>query len=495
MYNVLIVEDELLVRTGITASVNWEAYNMNVCASVADGQSAYNAYVDHHADVIITDIKMPRFDGLKLIKKIRETDKKCKIVVVTCLEDFNTLHEAFNMGISGYLLKATMKSEDLANLLEKIKEELDSTSSSNRIEYKSKNDLSLIKDYINGQYYDNGGISAGLAGIIGIYFKAEDENLIQIRPAFTSFYERIATFGEIFVMEDGNTFYYVLFKPSEYDHESGQAIFYELQNYIKSVFDVEVTAVAFMNDVKPDSITKAYTSMKRLLSDNYFIVSEFSYLNYEQKVVCKSIRDKFTELREDPVYYGYRAWATKNQYLKILGELEQQFCVSRRRFCDLLTTLARFVFSEDGIYANVCDLNEFCEKVNSYETAGEALSAFMALYPESDKHSLYSEDIAATTVYIQEHISENITLPHMASIINISPNYYASLFKQAVGVNFSEYLGKVRLDYACDMLMNTDRSIQEISHLCGFSDVTYFTRYFKSNLGQPPKRWRTYNEK
>ena len=186
MYNVLIVEDELLVRTGITASVNWEAYNMNVCASVADGQSAYNAYVDHHADVIITDIKMPRFDGLKLIKKIRETDKKCKIVVVTCLEDFNTLHEAFNMGISGYLLKATMKSEDLANLLEKIKEELDSTSSSNRIEYKSKNDLSIIKDYINGQYYDNGSISAGLAGIIGIYFKAEDENLIQISPAFRS---------------------------------------------------------------------------------------------------------------------------------------------------------------------------------------------------------------------------------------------------------------------------------------------------------------------
>ncbi len=494
MYNVLIVEDELLVRTGIAASVDWSQYNMNISALVSDGLAAYNAFTENHIDIVITDIKMPKFDGLSLIRKIRELDQKCKIIVFTCMEDFNTLHEAFNLGISGYLLKATMKSEDLEALLDKVKNELDDVSETNRIAYNPKNDLNIIKDYIHGEYYDDGSIASRLAGIIGIELKSADDDPTQIRQAFSAFYDRLAAFGDIFVMEDGNTLYYVLLKPSVYDNVNGYSLFYELRDYVKGVFDVDSTLVAYVNDVKPTSFTKIYASIKHLLHDNYFIVSEFSYLDDEQKVICQAIDSKFKLLRENQSFFAYRIGAFKNKYMNLIDQLESQFCVNRRRFENTLSELARHVFSEKGISANEDNVSEFCLKLSTYSTAREALDAYIALYPASEVHSLYSHDIVASTTYMQEHISENITLPYMASMISISPNYYASLFKQIVGVNFSEYLGKIRLDCACDLLMNTNKSVQEISQLCGFSDVTYFTRYFKANLGQPPKRWRIHNE-
>ena len=103
MYNVLIVEDELLVRTGITASVNWGAYDMTVCASVVDGQSAYNAYLEHNADVIITDIKMPNIDGVELAKIVKNIYPKTKIFFCTAYSEYSLA--AWNMKVKGYILK------------------------------------------------------------------------------------------------------------------------------------------------------------------------------------------------------------------------------------------------------------------------------------------------------------------------------------------------------------------------------------------------------
>lgn len=491
----MIVEDELLVRMGLAAAVEWEKFDMTICSLSADGQSAYEAFESERADIIITDVKMPKLNGIDLIRKIRNVDKKCKIIVVTCLEDFNTLHEAFNMGISGYLLKATMTSDNLTDLLVKIKDELDADLNKKAKPVVEKNDISILKDhFLTGTPLDDFDAFDTISAIIGIAFKAENSSLLQVKSASASFYERISGMGKVFVIEKENTSYYIMMRPSEYDHEQGRSIYYDLQNYIRGVFELDATAVACKIDVKPDNFTRVCVAIDRYLCDDYFIIFDFSIITDDAKLICPAFNERIQKLQENPMFYGYRAWAIKAKYFELLANVEHEFGISKRRFCEALEKLAKFVFSEDGVYAHVTGVNEYCAKINTYKTAIDALDGFVSLYPDSGKHSLYSEDITSTTQFMQEHISENITLPHMASMINISPNYYAALFKQAVGINFSEYLGKIRLDYACDLLKNTDKSIQEISQMCGFSDVTYFTRYFKQNIGEPPKRWRTHNE-
>ncbi len=131
MYQVLIAEDEVFVRLGYKTLINWKKLGMEVAADAANGEEALKAYERIRPQVVITDIKMPVMDGLTLIRKIRETDKHTRILILTCLEEFELVREALELGVSGYVLKLTSGIEDLERKLTHIREELDAQNAEN----------------------------------------------------------------------------------------------------------------------------------------------------------------------------------------------------------------------------------------------------------------------------------------------------------------------------------------------------------------------------
>lgn len=125
MYKVLIVEDEPIVRIGLNNMIHWNDFDMTVVAIAADGQEALAAYFKFRPDVLITDLRMPVMDGITLIKKIRETDKMIRIVILTCLHEFSLVQEALSLGVSSYLLKVTSEPLQIEHVIAKIRNELD----------------------------------------------------------------------------------------------------------------------------------------------------------------------------------------------------------------------------------------------------------------------------------------------------------------------------------------------------------------------------------
>ena len=91
MYKVLFAEDELLVRLGLQNSIPWSEYQMELSALAENGIEAFQLFESIHPDVLITDLRMEGMDGLELVKKVREIDKDCAIVVVSCMNDFETI--------------------------------------------------------------------------------------------------------------------------------------------------------------------------------------------------------------------------------------------------------------------------------------------------------------------------------------------------------------------------------------------------------------------
>ena len=113
MITVMIVEDELLVRMGIASSVPWEKLGMKVIGEFADGESAWNFYRLSRPQLVITDIRMPKMDGIELIERIRKESEDCEIIVVTNVTYGEAYTKAKEMGVSTFLLKATLNPDDL----------------------------------------------------------------------------------------------------------------------------------------------------------------------------------------------------------------------------------------------------------------------------------------------------------------------------------------------------------------------------------------------
>ncbi|MBU9735823.1 response regulator [Diplocloster agilis] len=105
MYRVMIVDDEPLVRQGIIRSVNWDNHGVEQIEEANDGLQALEKYRKTKVDILITDIKMPRMNGLELIRALREENAHPIIIVLSGYSDFEYLQEAIRMEVTDYLLK------------------------------------------------------------------------------------------------------------------------------------------------------------------------------------------------------------------------------------------------------------------------------------------------------------------------------------------------------------------------------------------------------
>jgi len=92
--------------------------------------------------------------------------------------------------------------------------------------------------------------------------------------------------------------------------------------------------------------------------------------------------------------------------------------------------------------------------------------------------------------YIQEHQTENLRLGHVAKAVNTSTFYFCKMFKKVTGINFTDYLSRVRIEKSKNLLLNPNLRVSEIAFEVGFQSLTHFNRVFKKILGQSPTEYR-----
>jgi AraC-like DNA-binding protein/ligand-binding sensor protein len=93
--------------------------------------------------------------------------------------------------------------------------------------------------------------------------------------------------------------------------------------------------------------------------------------------------------------------------------------------------------------------------------------------------------------YIHEHQTENLRLGHVARAVNTSTFYFCKMFKKVTGINFTDYLSRVRIEKSKNLLLNPNLRVSEIAFEVGFQSLTHFNRVFKKILGQSPTEYRS----
>ena len=117
----------------------------------------------------------------------------------------------------------------------------------------------------------------------------------------------------------------------------------------------------------------------------------------------------------------------------------------------------------------------------------------------SDKAFLYNNNdefrINKVLTYLQNNYTEKIQLKNVANLIFQSESNFCKFFKKSTGKTFSNYLNDIRINEVCQMLLNTDKTINEIAYNCGFETLSYFNRVFLKKKKVSPLKFRIEHKK
>ena len=105
MYKVVVVEDESMVRKGIILTIDWSALDCVVVGDAANGEEGVELVDRLKPDIVVSDVKMPRMDGVEMIEQLRKQGCKAKFIILTAYSDFKYAQSALRLGVSDYLLK------------------------------------------------------------------------------------------------------------------------------------------------------------------------------------------------------------------------------------------------------------------------------------------------------------------------------------------------------------------------------------------------------
>lgn len=149
----------------------------------------------------------------------------------------------------------------------------------------------------------------------------------------------------------------------------------------------------------------------------------------------------------------------------------------------------RALIEESVKEGNLGPQSQFLHKLNIHKIL---LMLLKMPRQESEHQSLSERDrlMQNAACYIKEHCQYNITLKHIADKMGFTPEYFSSVFKTSIGLNFVDYLNNMRIAKAIYYLNETDLPIGSISEKCGFNDSNYFAIVFKKIVGISPRQYR-----
>lgn len=479
MYTVLIAEDELLVRMGIASSVPWAQMKMRVVAETADGAAAWEAFEKYRPDIVIADIRMPKLDGMELLRRIREEDPDCAVIIVTNVEYGPTLEEARRLGITDVLIKAAMKRDDITAAVLRARESLPEGRSREAL---PEDNEALWREFLEGRL--SGGefrercARANAAffepkGFAFLHIRAGEQTSHRLRSSLVSLFAHRLSGSEDFCIVELESGVAALAR-SEYDGGRVERMLRDLGRYVRDNFGGEMCFVTRCGGCSLDALRSGVEQAARYAREPAFFdrcvlrLDEAGAPDFPQLREAESLLRRCAPLGAR----GAALAGCADDLARLPGELSRSWQAGLEyggRILERLSCPAQC----GGAHALADAI------LQAARSAADGVLASMR--PE----------IRAAIDYIEAHISDELSIRHVSEVAGYHPAYFSNLFKRELGMSYSDFLAGLRIQRAKEMLSQSSQTLQQIADACGFSDLSYFSVKFKRVVGMTPSQWRT----
>lgn len=163
----------------------------------------------------------------------------------------------------------------------------------------------------------------------------------------------------------------------------------------------------------------------------------------------------------------------------------------------LFAIIIRIASENDSNLNQIIDTDlDIINRLNDTESYNELVSVSVNLITRISKNmlsSIYSgrsQIIIKALQFINKNYQDKISLKDIETNLHVNASYFSTLFKQEMGVTFTDYLNSLKIEHACHLLTETNLSIIDVSLSTGFDDQSYFTKVFKKAKGMTPKAYR-----
>ncbi|NQX67805.1 helix-turn-helix domain-containing protein [Paenibacillus alba] len=532
MYKVMLVDDDYPVLELLSGAIDWAKLDMELVGLYENGAVAMEAAALDMPDIVVTDIGMPRMNGLELIRGLKDKHPAIRVAILSCHNEFHFAQQAMKLNVQEYMLKDTLNPEDLEKLLKQFKISLDEEYHSrerhnqlrhlvdrNREQHKETflratihepvlNEVSWMREaesfgfslkgrtclpvacYIDGQrlarqrFVSDDVLRFALNNIMEEVLSSEEREAVHFA------YDVLRSF--IFISAPGGI------KTNPYDR--ALPLLAELQHAVEKTLKIKISFIIGKISAAPSEIKQELNGLLTANGQRFYMepkaIEKWRIMAYSGQDLFAVYDEAVTALREmliesnpgmvQPMVEKWMSYLRENRFppetvrdwiLKLVLDLKLKLKSMQ---------LFRNHFSVEILHKELLEMDTLQEM-------GEWMIHFFSsffLVAEDVKVLSKRPEVLDACQYVSLHLNKKISLDEVSEQLFLNPSYFSRLFKKETGETFIEYVNRMKVERAKELLDQTNLAVSKIGESLGYDNHSYFIKMFKSVAGMTPLEYR-----
>ncbi len=530
IYRAIIVDDESAVRRGLQNHFDWDRFHIQVVADFPDGQKAWQYVQANPVDLIVTDVRMPNMDGIALAKAVRERFPKVKIVFVSGYEDTEYLRKALKMDAVDYILKSIDLDEFMETIMRvtaKMEQETTQERTIAELEEKLIESIPLLQQRQLMLLVREGILDMRMSEQRLAYLDIPLSShtpycvlVLQLKDMWRSFTDMPERQRFMFTVEfqlrcqelllrynshvafENRLGEYIMFLNAESDdyEEVLIAVSEELRELLQHEYKFDCRIGISNRFTGLEHISAAFESAVNAIHKRYYFdeTLAISVDKYEEVVTIRNAQERAQKDICDALMSG-DIQRIRQKVEGVFADLDALPTANdQQNFLLYLLLLPTQVLTnvrtgEKGSYDNHRILTErflYCADMREQKLFLLKLFEEVAqiINSRSEAHSHHIVEKVQDT--IQGRYMEQISITSLAEEVYLTPTYLCVLFKQATGQTINEFITRVRIQRAKELLANPNIKLYDVCYQVGYLSPSYFSKLFKKVTMFTPSEYR-----
>ncbi|MGO4791086.1 response regulator [Paenibacillus sp. 2KB_20] len=525
---ICFIDDIQSVVDGVSKQINWERHGITISGTAINGEDGLMLITSCRPDIIVTDIRMPKLDGLELTRRVKELLPRSKVILMTGFSDFEYARQAVQLGAFDFITKPFSLAH-IEEIVVKAKKEIAAIRNQEdhiaELEQRVQESMPFLRqelftlllhhkvdeqeaeqrwEYVKPDL-ESRDLLVMILEIDGFDDKHRDSPMNELELARFALKniteETIALYTRGMVFRDSaNRLVAVLNTPlSAPAAVIAEACCQHVRLYTSLTISIGIgRPVTYIHE-----LYSSYDQALHALSYHFYTGGN-AVISYEDIANTEMSLPRSIRTAEQEMVYALQSGNVEQALLTldhILNEFTDRSPLPKPEyFISLYYELAYMMLRaiQDKVPMNeLSDLNMIVRegRVSSERSLTDMKKILHSIVTlgceriENQNRSAAAKIIQEAIHYVKSNLDQDLSLSACAKAVHLSPSYFASLFKKVAGMAFSQFVTQERMELAKRLLLE-DRQIQEIADSLGYVERRYFTDVFKKYTQMTPSEFK-----